>query len=55
MLLVIVLAAGIASLLTGKDDSLFVSSYAGLQMLLIVMFVRVWPHAGEARGWCGTT
>ena len=50
MLLVIVMAAGIASLLKGKGDSLFVWSYAGLQMLLIVMFVRVWPHAGRARG-----
>ena len=32
MLLVIVMAAGIASLLKGKGDSLFVWSYAGLQI-----------------------
>ena len=40
-------------LLKGKGDSLFVWSYAGLQMLLIVMF------AGRMRdrraGWCATT
>ena len=50
MLLVIVMAAGISSLLKGKGDSLFVWSYTGLQVLLIAMFARVWPHAGRARG-----
>jgi low temperature requirement protein LtrA len=49
MLLVIVLAAGIPRVLEQNDD-LFVMAYAGLQALLVLMFARVLPHAGAARG-----
>lgn len=48
MLLVIVLAAGIPDVLHGTDDRQFVLAYAAMQGLLIVMFLRVWPHAGDA-------
>ena len=51
MLLVIVLAAAIPSI--GAENSsreaVFASAYAGMQFLLAVMFLRVLPHAGEAR------
>jgi low temperature requirement protein LtrA len=49
MLLGIVLAAGIPRLLEG-NDRLFVGAYAAMMLLLVVMFARVVPHAGEARG-----
>jgi low temperature requirement protein LtrA len=48
MLLGIVLAAGIPRLLEGHDR-LFVGTYAAMQLLLVLMFARVLPHAGEAR------
>jgi low temperature requirement protein LtrA len=47
MLLVIVLAAGIPRVYEGNDD-LFVMAYVGLQAVLVVMFARVLPHAGDA-------
>lgn len=52
MLLVIVLAAAIPGI--GRPDSgareeVFAAAYAGMQFLLVVMFARVLPHAGEAR------
>ncbi|HEX6130629.1 MAG TPA: low temperature requirement protein A, partial [Actinomycetota bacterium] len=49
MLLGIVLAAGIPRVLEGHDR-LFVGAYAAMQFLLVLMFARVLPHAGEARG-----
>ena len=49
MLLGIVLAAGIPRVLQGHDR-LFVGAYAAMMLLLVVMFARVLPHAGEARG-----
>jgi low temperature requirement protein LtrA len=49
MLLVIVLASGISDVLHGTDDRQFVLAYAAMQGLLIVMFLRVRTHAGEAR------
>jgi low temperature requirement protein LtrA len=48
MLLGIVLAAGIPRTWHG-DDTVFVLAYAGMQLLLVVMFLRVLPQAGEAR------
>lgn len=48
MLLVIVLAAGIPRVYEG-NDRLFVVAYASMQVLLVVMFARVLPHAGPAR------
>lgn len=48
MLLVIVLAAAIPDVLSGTGDTQFVLAYAAMQGLLIVMFLRVRPHAGEA-------
>jgi low temperature requirement protein LtrA len=49
MLLGIVLAAGIPRVLEGHDR-MFVATYAAMMLLLVVMFARVVPHAGEARG-----
>ncbi|HSL11130.1 MAG TPA: low temperature requirement protein A [Actinomycetota bacterium] len=49
MLLGIVLAAGIPRVLEG-NDRLFVTAYAAMMLLLVAMFARVVPHAGEARG-----
>jgi low temperature requirement protein LtrA len=49
MLLVIILASGIPDVLHGTDDRQFVLAYAAMQGLLIVMFFRVRPHAGDAR------
>ena len=49
MLIVIVLAAGIPRVYEG-NDRLFVFAYAGMQAVLVLMFARVLPHAGEARG-----
>ena len=49
MLLGIVLAAGIPRVLEG-NDRLFVGAYAAMMLLLVAMFARVIPHAGEARG-----
>ena len=49
MLLGVVLAAGIPRVLEG-NDGLFVGAYAAMMLLLVVMFARVVPHAGEARG-----
>jgi low temperature requirement protein LtrA len=51
MLLVIVLAATIPDLghEDGNKEAVFATSFAGMQFLLAVMFVRVLPHAGEAR------
>jgi low temperature requirement protein LtrA len=48
MLLVIVLAAGIPRV-HEQHDGLFVIAYAGLQVVLVLMFARVLPHAGAAR------
>lgn len=48
MLLGIVLAAGIPRTWHG-DDTVFVLAYAAMQFLLVVMFLRVLPYAGEAR------
>jgi low temperature requirement protein LtrA len=53
MLLGIVLAAGIPRVLEGHDR-LFVGAYAAMMLLLVVMFARVLPHAGEARGLAAT-
>jgi low temperature requirement protein LtrA len=50
MLLVIILASGIPDVLHGTNDRQFVLAYAAMQGLLIVMFLRVRPDAGEARG-----
>jgi low temperature requirement protein LtrA len=52
MLLVIVLAAaipGIGDASSGRE-AVFASAYAGMQFLLAVMFLRVLPHAADARG-----
>ena len=49
MLLGIVLAAGIPRVLEG-NDRIFVAAYAAMMLLLVAMFARVVPHAGEARG-----
>jgi low temperature requirement protein LtrA len=48
MLLGIVLAAGIPRVWEGHD-AVFVLAYAAMQFLLVVMFLRVLPHAGPAR------
>ena len=48
MLIVVVMAAGVPRVLEG-DDRLFVAAYASLLLLLVAMFARVLPHAGEAR------
>lgn len=48
MLIVVVMAAGLPRVLEG-DDHLFVAAYASLLLLLVAMFARVLPHAGEAR------
>ncbi|MEO8475791.1 MAG: low temperature requirement protein A [Actinomycetota bacterium] len=50
MLLVIVLASGIRDVVSGGSDVAFVLAYAAMQVLLVVMFLRVLPHAGDARG-----
>src|SRR5829696_3045513 len=49
MLLGIVLAAGIPRVLEGHDR-VFAATYAAMMLLLVVMFARVVPHAGQARG-----
>ena len=48
MLLVVVLAAAIPRVFDG-NDRLFVLAYVGMQCLLVLMFARVIPHAGDAR------
>ena len=53
MLIVIVLAAGIPRVYEG-NDRLFVFAYVGMQAVLVFMFARVLPHAGDARGFART-
>ena len=53
MLIVIVLAAGIPRVYEG-NDRLFVFAFAGMQAVLVLMFARVLPHAGDARGFART-
>ena len=51
MLLVIVLAATLPDVGHGETgkEAVFAAAYAGMQFLLAVMFLRVLPHAGDAR------
>ena len=51
MLLVIVLAATLPDIGHGEEgkEAVFAAAYAGMQFLLAVMFLRVLPHANDAR------